>query len=378
MKKHSSWVDPSSYIKQIHVEENVLDLDYTKEILQRTNLPVTIVPEGQEPEDIKGAFPGNLTQGKKHLFLCSNKGVFFKPCPGTNCYQCCDYQVLNIGMNCPIDCVYCILQAYLNKPWITAFVNIDKLFKELHDTLSTEPDRFFRIGTGEFSDSLALDNITGLSKRIVEYIGQQDNAILELKTKSGVIDQLKNADHRGRTILSWSLNSPAVMRAEEIRSATLEERLNAASCAASWGYKLAFHFDPIIVHKEWKKGYEETIQLLFQKVPKESIVWISIGALRYLPSLKTTAVNRFPHSRIFYQEFISGLDGKIRYFRTQREELYHHLYGHLIKNISPDTCLYFCMESDEIWENVFGFTPEQKGGISSMLDEAATKAIRKY
>jgi spore photoproduct lyase len=378
MIKTQSWSDPSRYIRQIHVEEKVLELDYTKEILKRTNLPVNIVSEGQTPQGIPGKFPDNLTIGKKHLFLCENKGTFFKPCPATTCYQCCDYQVLNIGMNCPIDCVYCILQAYLNKPWISAFVNIDKLFNELDQSLTAEPDRFFRIGTGEFSDSLALDNITGLSSKIVEYFAQRKNAVLELKTKSAAIDQLQHADHRGRTILSWSLNSPIIMKKEEIRSASFKERLEAASRAASWGYRLAFHFDPIIIHKDWKEGYSETIRQLFRKVPKESIAWISLGALRYLPSLKGIGTSRFPHSRIFYQEFVAGLDGKSRYFRAQRENLYQHIHEQLTKNISSDTCLYFCMESDEIWQKVFGYSPDKKGGIPAMLDKAALAAAAKF
>ena len=33
-----------------------------------------------------------------------------------------------------------------------------------------------------------------------------------------------------------------------------------------------------------------------------------MGALRYLPSLKTIGTERFPGSRIFYQEFIEGLE----------------------------------------------------------------------
>jgi spore photoproduct lyase len=139
--------------------EDCLDLPYTREIMARANLPVTVVGERDVPR-IDGDYPYNLSAGKHHLFLCRNRGAFFKPCPGTRDYRCCDYQVLNIGMNCPMDCVYCILQAYLNNPWLSFFVNVDQLFAELDLALDAEPERFFRIGTGEFTDSLALDNLT--------------------------------------------------------------------------------------------------------------------------------------------------------------------------------------------------------------------------
>lgn len=366
--------DPSHFLRQLHVAEDVVELDYAREIIQRANLPVNIVPQGKFPIGIEDDFPQSLKKGKQHLYLCQNKGNFFKPCPATTAYQCCDYQVLNIGANCPIDCVYCILQAYLNTPWITAYVNIEKMFAELDKALRTEPKRFFRIGTGEFTDSLALERITGISQLLIKFLAGYSNVILELKTKSAVIDMLQHTNHAGRTILSWSLNSPAIMKSEELRSATLKQRLRAARKAAEWGYKLSFHFDPIIYHQNWQEGYGETIHELFATVPKESIVWISLGCLRYLPALKPIAISRFPHSRIFFEEFIIGLDNKERYFRKHREEMYTHIVSLLQQQISPDTCLYLCMESDEIWQKVFGYSPEQKGGIPKMLDMAAITA----
>ncbi len=103
-------------------------------------------------------------------------------------------------------------------------------------------------------------------------------------------------------------------------------------------------------------------------MPAEQIVWISLGALRYLPSLKNIGTQRFPKSRIYYHEFIEGLDNKKRYFRPRRVILYQHLYTLLKQSADPSTCIYFCMESDEIWQEVMGYTPEEKGGIPTMLD----------
>lgn len=363
-----SWKDPSIYVKKIHVEESILDLDYTQEILDRANLPYTVIADRSDPQGIAGEYPDNLVQGKHHLLLCKNRGHFFKPCPGTKEYRCCDYQVLNIGMGCPMDCVYCILQAYLNKPWLTFFVNTEDLLQEMEKAFLADPDLFFRIGTGEFTDSMALDRFTRLSSRLVEFMAKQRQAVLELKTKSAVIDNLKNLDHNGRTVVAWSLNSPEIMQKEEIRTATLDERLNGAAQCAKWGYKLAFHFDPIIDHPGWEDGYAKTIKKLFKTVPAENIVWISLGALRYLPPLKTIGTNRFPGSRIFYQEFIEGLDNKKRYFRPRRVTLYKHIYNLLKKYAEQSTCIYFCMESDEIWQEVMGYVPEEKGGIPAMLD----------
>ncbi len=372
MKAKQSWQDPSRYVKQIHVEESCLDLPYTQEILARADLPYTVIDDRSEPQGIDGIYPENLNEGKHHLFICKNRGHFFKPCPGTREYRCCDYQVLNIGMNCPMDCVYCILQAYLNKPWLTFFVNIENLLAEMENAFQADPERFFRIGTGEFTDSMALDRFTGLSRKLVKFMAAQSQAVLELKTKCAVIENLEGLEHNGRTILAWSLNATQIMQKEEIRTATLDERLQAARQCAAWGYRLAFHFDPIIDHPGWEQGYEDTIRKLFNTVPAESIAWISLGALRYLPSLKTIGTERFPGSRIFYQEFIEGLDNKKRYFRPRRVDMYKYIYALLKQNVSARTVIYFCMESDEIWQDVMGYVPEDKGGISLMLDNSVT------
>lgn len=373
MNSTTSYGDPSKYITSLHVSEDCMDLPYTREIISRTNLPVNVLKERELPP-VEGIYPENLTSGKHHLLLCRNRGKFYKPCPGTREYRCCDYQVLNIGMNCPMDCVYCILQAYLNNPYHTFFVNTEDMFAELDQGLDENPDLLFRIGTGEFTDSLALDSITCLSPRLVEYMAGKNNGILELKTKSAVIENLKGLNHKGKTVIGWSLNSPDIMTREELRTATLEERLKAARQCADWGYHLAFHFDPIIHHPGWQDGYTLTIRKLFKVIPADRIAWISMGALRYLPALKNIATQRFPHSSFFYNEFIDGLDGKYRYFRTQRVEMYNHILRELQRYASNDTCIYFCMENDTIWREVFGFTPEQKGGLPVMLDKAIQKS----
>ncbi|RUM36035.1 MAG: DNA photolyase [Desulfobulbus sp.] len=364
-----SYGDPSRYIQQIYVTEECCDNDYAREIIERSRLPFTVIGNHERP-DIPGRYPDNLTHGKHHLLLSRYRGQFFKPCPATREYTCCDYQVLNIGMGCPMDCVYCILQAYLNNPWISFFVNVEDLFKELDQAFAVNPETFFRIGTGEFTDSLALDSLTGFSPHLVNYMRDKKHAVLELKSKSVVIKNLEGLEHGGRTLVAWSLNSPPIMEREEIRTASLEQRLAAAAQCAEWGYRLAFHFDPIIWHDGWQEGYRSTIRRLFEVIPADRIAWISLGALRYLPSLKAIAGKRFPQSTFFYEEFIDGLDGKSRYFRTQRVEMYKLLADELARFTAPDTCVYFCMESETVWQEVFGYTAHDKGGLRNMLDQS--------
>jgi len=362
---------PVDHIKYLHLEQSVAELDFTKKILQRcSHLPVTIIADRSVPEITLEEYPASLHEGKRHLLLCQNRGAFLKSCPATREYRCCDYQVINIGMNCPMDCVYCILQAYLNNPWLSFFMNVDDVLVELDEAFSDNSTDFRRIGTGEFTDSMALDSITGLSQILVEYMSRQTSGVLELKTKTAEIANLEGLAHNDKTIVAWSLNSRSIMLTEELRVASLEERVDAALQCAQWGYRLAFHFDPIVWHTDWQQGYGETIEYLFARIPKDRIAWISMGGLRYLPKLKAIAAQRFPNSKIFFEEFVLGLDGKQRYFRDHRTEMYTFVGHEIMRHKAPETCLYLCMESDEIWQEVFGYRPEEKGGLPGMLDNA--------
>jgi len=103
--------------------------------------------------------------GKRNLLVTENKGSFLKKCPGTKEMVCCNYYFINFATNCPIDCSYCIMQEYLNNnPLLKVFSNVDAMLSELENLIEKNQSKYFRIGTGELSDSLAFDYLTGFSK----------------------------------------------------------------------------------------------------------------------------------------------------------------------------------------------------------------------
>jgi spore photoproduct lyase len=304
------------------------------------------------------------------LEIVKFKGRFIKPCPGTRSYTCCGYQILHLGTQCSLGCAYCILQAYFPNRNLRLFANLDDMVHQLEPYLSKSRRQVHRIGTGEFADSLLLDPLTRISEFLVPYFADQPNAVLELKTKTAQVDLLENLEHRGHTIVAWSLNPAEMIGREEAAAASLEERLEAARRCQEWGYRLAFHFDPILAYPNWEQGYREVVDKLFSTVDPRGVAWVSLGALRFMPSLKQIIRRRHPTSNILAEEFIPGMDGKLRYFRDLRVEMFRHL-GNLLNGINQNLCVYLCMESEDIWREALGFTPAEKGGLSSMLDRQA-------
>jgi len=210
--------------------------------------------------------------------------------------------------------------------------------------------RSLRVGTGEFGDSLALDHITEYSKALVPFF-KGTNHLLELKTKSANVENLLYLDHGGRTVVSWSLNPERISSKEEAGAAALDERFMAAKKCAEAGYKVAFHFDPIIFYDGWEKDYMETVNRVFDSFKEVS--WISLGALRFHKSLKPIIEERFPESDYLYAEMVTGSDGKMRYYAQLRVDMFKKMFQWIRKR-NQAAAVYLCMEEPDVWKSVFG------------------------
>jgi len=357
-------------IQKLYIEQQVKDSAEVNAIVRRLDMPYEIVSDAQMVYDRISAAPDPIQKAKSVLFLTSNKGAFIRKCPGTRFYACCGYEILHIGTFCYMECTYCILQSYFHPPVLQYFVNHKDLFTELNRIFTDSETH--RIGTGEFTDSLIWEPWTDLSRDLVPAFAAQRQAVLELKTKTTAINSLKHLTHNRKTIVAWSVNTPRVIADEELRTTSLEARLKAAARCESWGYPLAFHFDPIVIYDGCEADYEGVVKKIFSHVAPDNVVWISLGSFRFMPSLKPIIQKRFPKSKIIYGEFITGLDGKMRYFKPLRIAVYRKIIA-CIRKFAPQVFIYFCMEDDEVWQKSLGFTVSDQGGLDKLLDEQAVK-----
>jgi spore photoproduct lyase len=357
-------------IKKLYIDRQVADSPQVGRIANRLGLKGEIVPDKQTVYDAVSAADDPVRQGKKVLFLTCNRGPFIKACPGTRAYTCCGYEILHIGSFCQMDCAYCILQSYYHPPVLQYFVNQEDLFEELKAIFAQKKIR--RIGTGEFTDSLIWELWTDLSSHLIPAFAAQKHAVLELKTKTTAIQNLAHLPHNRKTIASWSVNTPKIIAEEERGTASLTARLKAAAKCESWGYPLAFHFDPIVLYEDCEKDYERTIKKIFSYVSPDNIVWISLGSFRYMPALKPLVEKRFPKSKIVYGEFVTGLDGKMRYFKPLRMKIYQKVIA-CIQNLAPRTFIYFCMEDELVWQKCLGYKASERGGLDHLLDGQAIR-----
>jgi DNA repair photolyase len=304
---------------------------------------------------------------KRTLFLTRHKGDFFKKCPGSEGQVCCNYFVINFASNCPMDCSYCYLQEYLaDNASLKVFSNVEDLIQEADRTLARHRGVFFRIGTGEITDSLALEPYTGMVGELIPYFAAQPNVLLELKTKSDCVDSLLDLDPQGRVVVAWSMNPQPVIDRDEHGTASLSARLAAARRCQDAGYRLGFHFDPMIEYPGWESDYESMLEQTFATVDWRKLSWLSLGVLRQTPGLKRTMRARFPGSLLLTGEQVLCPDGKWRYFQPLRVEMYRKM-TRWIRRAAPTVKIYLCMESREVWEQVFGFSPSCEKELGNQM-----------
>ncbi|MCK5057548.1 MAG: hypothetical protein KAT34_12870 [Candidatus Aminicenantes bacterium] len=298
------------------------------------------------------------------------KGKFVKHCPCTPEAVSCGYYNLNLHTGCPYSCSYCILQAYLETKEPVFFTNLQDAEKELLDVSRTQ--KYLRIGTGELTDSLALDPQTNYSRKIIKIFEKFPSVIFEFKTKSANIGNLLKLKKVLRNIvISWSLNPQEIINREEAFTPSLAARLKAMEQVQKNGYKIGIHFDPLIYCQNWKPYYRNLVREIARVINPGRIAWWSLGALRFPYSLREH-IFKHKDSMLFEGELIKGYDDKYRYFKPLRMELFRFVKQRIYSDVSRDLPLYLCMEDKEAWQELLpGIEPGEES-VNRYLYQSAT------
>ena len=81
--------------------------------------------------------------------------------------------------------------------------------------------------------------------------------------------------------MTWSLNPDCIIKSEEISTANLHERLNAAKTLSDKGILVGFHMHPMIYFKGYQNEYEQIAKDIQEHFTPSQIVMISIGTLTF-------------------------------------------------------------------------------------------------
>lgn len=327
------------YPKQIYIEFSVQD----SALAQRAR---SLFPAAQfqviEKKQMVGS--ANFSRRTETLLIHREQYDFVKPCPCSQGNAGCGYNLINLGFGCRFECEYCFLQQYQNLHAILVPANVQDFLVKIDQTAWRKGcfDRP-RIGSGEFTDSLVFDELTQYTQDIVPFFRTRPHLQFEFKTKSVCIDGLLRAGGAENVVVGWSVNAAQFIKQVEHFTPDLSARLQAANEVAHAGYRLGFHFDPVVPFEGWKQAYSAAAQQIAQSVPLERVAWISVGMLRFSRELKKAVENRFPENTILDGEFLLDFDGKMRYPQALRREVYEYFVP-LLRKLFPHTQVYICME----------------------------------
>jgi len=333
----------------IFVEHDARDYPLTQEILARlSHLPVQFIDSYHNMAARVLGLNRRIAAEKRALILAVKKGELvkhverdlFRPTPN-------EYYIIH-SMGCPYDCEYCFLYDYLDHQSPTIFVNLPDLLTRLHEVIDAHTDEGDLIfHAGEFSDALAYDHLTNLSKPLVELFAQKRNARLEMRTKSDYVENLFGLTHRGRTVVSWTFNAHEVAKGIEHHTASLASRIAAAQRVQAEGYWVGLRFDPLVWYPAWREGYRKMIAEIFSAIDPDRISDVSLGVFRATPGLKHVVQQRVRRSWLLTGEMVLCTDGKYRYSKPVRREMYRRLAG-WIRAHAPQVKIESCMESPEV------------------------------
>jgi spore photoproduct lyase len=329
---------------------------------------VHIVSQRPWPERAGELSASEFSESKKNIFVTHYHGKFFKRCPGFKPgLSCCNYFVLNLGLQCNMNCSYCYLQSYLNTPILTLYSNISDAVEEIRSLAKSHPDLPYRVGTGETMDSLSMDPLTLYSHDLIEVFREFPKWQLELKTKSNCVDHFLERPHSGNVLVSWSINPESIIAQEEHGTATLAERFQAAEKCRQHRFAVTFHIDPIIWHPQWKANYSEMIAELCQRFDPGEMPPISMGTLRFQPEQRHIMRERFGFSSLVNRgEMFRCRDGKLRYDSDLRNEMFQFILDQFSEH-DPRWKVSLCMETPESWLKSYEKTPRKVEGLGDFF-----------
>jgi len=266
---------------------------------------------------------------------------------------CPNYWHFSVFGFCPYDCQYCYLagtQGVWFSPTVKIYVNLPEIVSEIDVVANrlAQPTAFY---LGKLQDGLALDPLTGYVSVLVPFFARHRYARQVLLTKSDEVGHLLDLDHRGHTILSWSLNPPEVAEAFETNAPTIPERLVAMERCAEAGFPVRAVIMPIIPVEGWERVYADFLEELLGRVPIQRLTLGGICIYTQARSLMEMNIGQDNViSRHLEKTRRAPRDGRARYHSDLRARMYAHLAS-VARRIRPDLAPALCLEEESAWRN---------------------------
>ncbi len=266
---------------------------------------------------------------------------------------CRKFWKINAYSGCNFWCEYCYLfKTHWNTPFSTHYVNYGKMLQTLHkvDQSLLQPRLF---NSGELGDPLAIESVTGWAEYTIPEVGKMKHVRLLILTKSDEVDGLLNLPHKGKTIISFSLNTERNAKGFEHRTPSPEERIIAGKKAKDAGYPVRVRIDPLFFYPGWREDYGRLVEMIYTHFKPDVI---TLGEYRPDKGLIGHVKSRFPKSDLMsIQQQLIDDAGKWRFPDPERVDMLKHVKQEILRHDSKAK-IAICKESKDVWSKV-GLNP---------------------
>ncbi len=208
-------------------------------------------------------------------------------------------------------------------------------------------------------DVFGIEPEYGACEELVAEFARRPDQYLILFTKSASVDWLLDFDHRGHTIMLWTLNTHTASRRYEPKTGTMEERIEAARKCQDAGYPVRFKCKPIIPLKGWREEMTDMFEKLYARVQPENIsmemVFFdsvremdeTIGLENLDPDF-VAAAEQAEADALKQGGWSRDLHGPGPFPFEVKREVYRHFIAES-KRLSPSTPVTLCAETQRMW-----------------------------
>jgi len=332
---------------KLYIENDVVDFELTKKIIGRLDSVDIEYVEDYKKIGFDKQFVDRANEDKDSLALGQKKGEVLKSIGRMQDGQ---YYLFH-EMDCKYDCEYCYLQYYFQTKVPVIFVNRCEVIDRMKEVMQLHPKTYFHVG--EICDSLAFDDLTDFTLELTELIIDDENSTIEFRTKSTNIKNLLSINNPPQNIIpSWTMSPQIISETLEHKTPNFSERLKAAKACQDKGYTVGIRIDPIIIYEDWENGYTQMVERIMTTLDPKQIDYISLGSIKLHKLLVDVIRKRFPKSKLLLGEIFPGEDGKYRYLKFQRVEVYKKIMS-WIRDYDSSIKVELSIESEDIKELVF-------------------------
>jgi hypothetical protein len=276
---------------------------------------------------------------------------------------CQDAWELHSAFGCLHRCDYCHIGGFAN-----IMVNLEESVERLPELLDANSWlQLYKYDNQ--TDTIAFEPEYGASELMVGLFAQRAREYLMLYTKSDNVDHLLGLDHRGHTIVSFTISSPTVAEHVEHATPSTAQRIAAAAKVQGAGYTPRVRFSPIVPIEGWREELEGLIEDLLKCVTPDVITidllgWMNPGCIEDIIDVSLLDPRFMEEMRGL---FADGPPGQGYWPRVKhifphdlRRKVYEFVIGE-VQRRDPRQRVSLCNETIAMWDELgprLGMKPE--------------------